>query len=134
MVHVRWIDISFARFLGNFFLWSLCITLNLSILIFICLYMWLLCISGFFQCLLLCLHRLAHIIIWISCYSKVLKYQERQQPVLHLWDRYLLKSTGQLFDHINCHGISEVNAIWSKFGINLCQLKVFYISWSEYHY
>lgn len=56
--------------------------------------------------------RLVCIIIWIFCYSEMLNYLERQQPVLHETD--LLKFIVQLFDHINCHGISVVNVIQPK--------------------
>lgn len=124
LTHVRWIDSSFACCFINLFLWQCASP---------CIYQYWLsfaCTRGFFVSLeffSVC-PRLVYIIMWISCYSKVLNYQERQQPVLHLWDGYLLKSIGQLFDHINWHGISEVNVIWPK---NLCQLSIFCVSCSE---
>lgn len=49
LTHVRWIDSSFACFIINLFLWPVFITLNLSILIFICLYTWLLHLNGDFS-------------------------------------------------------------------------------------
>lgn len=52
---VRWIDSSFACCLINLFLWPVCITLHLSVLIFICLYTWFLCLTGVSQCLPQCL-------------------------------------------------------------------------------
>lgn len=55
LICVRWIDSSFACCLINLFLWPACITLHLSVLIFICLYTWFFCLTGVFQCLPQCL-------------------------------------------------------------------------------
>lgn len=88
---VRWIDSSLAYCLINLFLWPVCIILHLSVLIFICLCTWLLVSPEFFSVYPSVYSRLVYIIMWISCYPKALNYEERQQPVLHLWVSYILK-------------------------------------------